>query len=130
MTTVTHAAEITWQPPAAVTQAADILNPIGSTVHIAADFNNATGFASGDDNTINGIPFVLTPSSGSGNLITNMANGPSYGTTYFPGATDDGDLDGLLDSHSYTAANPAAVALTFPNPSPGAPKQFFQVMEN
>ena len=54
LTTVTHAAEITWQLPAAVTQAADILNPIGSTVHIAADFNNATGFASGDDNTING----------------------------------------------------------------------------
>jgi len=84
VTTVTHAAEITWQPPAAVTQAADILNPIGSTVHIAADFNNANGFASGDDDTINGIPFVLTPSAGSGNLITNMTNGPAYGTTFFP----------------------------------------------
>jgi hypothetical protein len=74
VTTVTHAAEITWQPPAAVTQAADILNPIGSTVHIAADFNNATGFASGDDDTINGIPFVLTPSAGSGNLIPLLKN--------------------------------------------------------
>lgn len=119
VTTAAHAAEITWGTPAEVTEAADILNPVGSTVHIAADFNNATGFAVGDDDTINGIPFVLTPNAGSGNLITNMANGPAYGTAFYPGATDDGDLDGLLDSHSYTAANPAEVSLTFTNLIPG-----------
>ena len=48
-----------------------------------------------------------------------MTNGPAYGTTFFTGTTDDGDLDGLLDAHSYNAGSPAEVALTINNLTPG-----------
>jgi hypothetical protein len=112
-------ANIVWGVPEAVTAAASISNPPGSTIHIAADFNNDAGTAVGDDNIINGIPFVQTPTAGSGNLVTNMVNGPAYGTDFFTGTTDDGDLDGLLDSHSYTGANPGEVTISLNNLTPG-----------
>lgn len=107
-----QSAEITWGTPAEITAAADISNPAGSSIIIAADFNTAAGTGVGDDDTINGILFVETPAAGSGNLVTNMANGPAYGDAFFPNTTDDGDLDGLLDAHAYTAANPAEVTVT------------------
>ena len=116
-------ANITWQAPEEIIAASSISNPPGSTVHIAADFNTATGTAIGDDNIINGIPFVETPSAGLDNLVTDMTNGPSYGATFFTGATDDGDLDALLDAHAYTAGNPSEVTLTLNNLTPGSTYQ-------
>jgi len=118
-----HGANIIWGTPETITAAANISNPPGSTVHIAADFNTATGTAVGDDNIINGIPFTETPTTGSGNLVTDMTSGPAYGAAFFSGTTDDGDLDGLLDAHSYTAANPGEVTLTINNLTPGSTYQ-------
>lgn len=113
------AAEITWGNSFVIGAAADISNPIGSTVVVAADFNNAAGTAVGDDNVINGIPFTETPSAGIGDLVTTMASGPAYGVDFFTGATDDQDLDALLDSHSWFAGNPGTTSFTISNLTPG-----------
>ena len=115
LTALSPAAEISWGIPSTISAPTDISNPVGSIVVVAADFNNATGTAVGDDNSINGIPFEQMPNAGNGVLVTNMNSGPAYGTNFFTGSTGDGDLDGLLDSHSYTAANPAEISVTVNN---------------
>lgn len=119
LATLSPAAEITWGTPSTITAPSDISNPVGSVVIVAADFNSPTGTAVGDDNAINGIPFEQMPNAGNGILVTNMTSGPAYGANFFTGNTGDGDLDALLDSHSYTAANPAEITVTINNLVPG-----------
>lgn len=118
--TLAPAAEITWGTPSTITAPTDISNPLGNNLIVAADFNNPTGTAVGDDNIINGIPFEQMPNAGNGtSLVTNMSSGPAYGTNFFTGGTGDGDLDALLDSHSYTLANPAEITVTVNGLNPG-----------
>ena len=70
------AAEIEWGDAFEVTAAEDISNPEGSTVHVAADFNNDAGWATGDDHIINGIEFQQSPAAGIGDLVTSLGSGP------------------------------------------------------
>ncbi len=114
-----HSAEITWGSSISITSSADISNPIGSTVLVAADFNNATGTTIGDDNTINGILFTETASAGDANFATTMNSGPNYNNTWFPNTTDDEDLDALLDSHAWLGVTPGEVTVTINNLVPG-----------
>lgn len=48
-----------------------------------------------------------------------MASGPGYNAAWFPNSTGDGDLDALLDSHSWLGANPGEVTVTINNLIPG-----------
>ncbi|CAN5336880.1 hypothetical protein BH23VER1_BH23VER1_02630 [soil metagenome] len=116
---VLPAAEITWDFPFEVAAPTDISNPADTTVVVAADFNNATGFALGDDNTVNGITFTQSPAGGVGSLSTTMTNGPAYSAEFFPGFTGDEDLDALLGSHSWASGNPGSASLTISGLTPG-----------
>jgi hypothetical protein len=109
----TNAAVISWGPTFVMDDVSDVSNPAGSTVHFAADFNSVVGSTTpGGDDVINGLPFTVVDQNIPGLLTTTIANGPSFNTIYHPGGTGDQDLDDLLDSHSYIAANPGTASFT------------------
>ncbi len=112
-------AEITWGVPFSIAVTEDISNPAGSIIHEALDFNAGAGLTAGDDLTINGILFTTSAAAGTGNISTNMTNGPAYGAAFSPVASSDADLDSLLDSHAYSAENPIEVSVTINNLTPG-----------
>ena len=107
------AAQITWGEAFEVLQASDISNPPGASVVAALDFNNAAGWATGDDHVINGILFEQSASPmGVGEVSSLMASGSNYNATWYPNPTDDVDLDALLDSHAWHAGNPQETSIT------------------
>lgn len=109
---ILSAAVINWAPSTVITSAADISNPGGSTVHYAGDFNTTGGYAQGEDNIINGITFVRIDASSPGLLDSTLNNGPSYDSSYTPLNSGDGDLDALVDSHSWKSGNPTTADFT------------------
>ena len=119
----TQGSQITWGTAFSIAVPEDISNPAGSTIHEALDFNAGAGLTAGDDLTINGILFTTSPSAGTGNISTNMVNGPAYGAAFSPVVSGDADLDTLLDSHAYSGGNPIEVSVTINNLLPGTEYQ-------
>jgi hypothetical protein len=118
-----NAAEISWKPSFIIDDPSDIKNPPGSSVHAALDFNTAEGAATspdGDD-IINGIPFIAVNNGSPGSVTTSFSDGPSFNATYHPGGTGDGDLDDLLDAHSYLGGGTGTATITLEGLSVGQP---------
>jgi len=118
---------VTWEEAVTVSEASDILAPSGAQLHLAADFNSAAGF-NAEDSVINGVPFQAVSQSVSGLLATDLNSGPVPAEVFFPGTTDDPDLDALLRSTSWKTEAPGVSTIELQGLNPGGIYQVQLIM--